>query len=293
MKTMIIFLKLLLPLGLMAFLFQGCYTQLMTTHEEDSYYQPDQQSAGQSDSNYYDENNDNWQSHQNLGFSYYYPSWQSYWSWDYGCVYPSYWDPWYWGPAFYVGYSYYPHYWGYGGRYWGYNGHSYNSRSYMTRNFGYQRGGNNRQTYGAARSGNTGTGSMYNGQTGTNRRDILLRSAGSTRTTRTSRGVSTGISTNRQSSSGRYNPSIQQPRHRDQSTTTINRNYRMGSPRGSGHYRSQGSNNGQIRTSGRSSAPSYSPQPSSRTSSGSSSSAPRNDGGSGGGRQSGGSGRSR
>ena len=142
---------------------------------------------------------------------------------------------------------------------------------------------------------------MYNGQTGTNRGDVVLpRSAGRignqsgiTGTTRTSRGVSTGVSIGRQSTSGRYNPSVQQPRHRDRSTTMINRNYRTGSSRSNGYSRSQGSNNGQSRTSGRSSTPSYSPQPSSRTSSGSSSSAPRNDGGSGGGRQSGGSGRSR
>ncbi len=94
MKTMILYFKLLLSFGLMAIFFQGCYTQFVPTRDEDLSYRQEQQSAVQNDSSYYGEDNDNWQSHQCLGFSYYYPGWNSYWSWDYGCVYPSYWDPW-------------------------------------------------------------------------------------------------------------------------------------------------------------------------------------------------------
>lgn len=295
MKTMMFYFKLLLPLGLMGFLLQGCYTRFATMQEEDSSYQEEQQSAVQNDSSYYGEDNDNWQPHQYLGFSYYYPGWRSYWSWDYGCIYPSYWDPWYWGPAFYIGYSYYPHHWGYWNSYSGYGyGHARYPRSFVTRNSGYQRGGNSRQNFGAARSGNVGTGTIYNGQVGTSRGDVNLpRAAGSLRskiggsgTTRTLRSASSGISTNRQSSSGRYNLSVQQPRHRDQSTTTTTRSYRIGNSHGRVNSRSQGTNNGQYRSSGRS----YSPQPSTRSSSGSSAPASRNGGGNG---RSGGSGRSR
>jgi hypothetical protein len=313
MKTMIFYFKLLLPLGLMAILFQGCYTQFVTMREVDSSYQEEQQSTVQNDTTYYGEDNDNWQSHRYLGFSYYYPAWHSYWSWDYGCVYPSYWDPWYWGPAFYVGYSYYPHSWGYWNSYpgydhWGYNhsgyGSYYNySHPFVTRNSGYQRGGNSRQ-YGSARSGNAGTGSMYNGQSGASRGEVNLprtagrvgTQSGSSGITRTSRSTSGGISTSRQSSNGRYNPMVQQPRHRDRSTTTISRSYRTGGSHSSGLARSQGTSSGQSRSSERSSAPSYAPQPSTRTnpppsSAPSSAPAPRSDGG--GGRQSSGSGRSR
>jgi hypothetical protein len=303
MKAMIFYSKILLPLALMVILFQGCYTRFVTMREEEPSYQQEQQSADQNDSTYYGEDNDNWQSHQYLGFSYYYPAWRSYWSWDYGCIYPSYWDPWYWGPAFYVGYSYYPHYGGYWNSYpgyghWGYGGHHNYSHQFVTRNSGYQRGGNSIRNYGATRSGNVsaaGSGTVYNGQGGTSRGDVNLpRTAGSvsTGTTRISRSASSGVSTYRQSSSGRYNPSVQQPRHRDRSTTTTTRSYRIGSSRSSGQSRSQGTSNGQTRSSERSSAPSYTPQPSTRTSSAPSSApAPRNDGG--GGRQSSGSGRTR
>ncbi len=294
MKTMIFYFKLLLPFGLMAIFFQGCYTQFVPTRDEDLSYRQEQQSNVQNDSSYYGEDNDNWQSHQCLGFSYYYPSWNSCWSWDYGCVYPSYWDPWYWGTAFYMGYSYYPHYWGYRNYYSGYGyGHSYYPRSFVTRNFGYQRSGNSRLT-GTTRSGYAGVGTTYNGRVGTSQGGVSLpRAAGSAATqsgsavtTRTSRNSSRSVSTSRQRGNW-YSPSVQQPRHRDQSDMTTSRRSRTGSSHGHVYYRSQGSSNGQSRTSGRS----YSPQPSTRTSSTSSAPASRNDGG--GGHQSGGSGRSR
>jgi hypothetical protein len=304
MKKMIINLTLLLPIGLMAILFQGCYTQFITMHDEDASYQEDQQYADQNDSTYTAEENDNWQSHPYLGFSYYYPGWRSYWSWDYGCVYPSYWDPWYWGSAYYVGYSYYPHHLGYWNSYpsynhWGYGGHFNRSHSFTTRNSGYQRGGTGRNTYGATRSGNAGAGSGYNGQVGTTRGEASMPRAagnvgsqnGSTRTTRSSRAASSSVSTGRQSNSSRYNPSVQQPRHREQNATA-GRSYRTNGSHNNGQSRTQGSGGGQSRSSERSSAPSYTPQPSARTSSAPSSSpSPRSDGG--GGRQSGGSGRSR
>jgi hypothetical protein len=305
MKTMRLFFKLLLPLGLMAILFQGCYTQVATMKEDRPSYEQEGQNYVQSDSTAYDnanyDNNDNWQSHNDIGFSYYYPGWRSYWSWDYGCVYPTFWDPWYWGSAFYVGYSYYPHHWGYWNSYSGYGyGHSNYSRSFVTRNSGYQRGGNNQRNSGVGRSlyGTPGSGTMYNGQIGTGRGDVNLpRTAGSVRsqsgstgTTRTLRSAPSGVSTSRQSSNRQYSPSVQQPRHRDQSTTTTSRSSRIGSAHSRVNSRSQGTNNGQSRSSGRSSAPSYSPQPSTRTSSPSSAPAPRTDGG--GGRQSNGSGRS-
>ena len=286
MKTIIFYFRLLLPLGLMAILFQGCYTQFVPTRDEDISYQKEQQSAVPSDSSYYGEDNDNWQSHQCLGLSYYYPAWQSYWSWDYGCVYPSYWDPWLWGPAFYSGYSYYPHHWGYGNSYSGYGyGHSNYPRSFATRNSGYLRSGNGRLT-GTARSGYAGIGTTYNGRIKTSQGGVNLpRTAGSAVTTRTSRNSSKSVSTVRQRGSW-YSPSVQQPRHRDQSTMTTRRSSRTGSSHDRVYSRSQGSSNGQARSSGRS----YSPQPSSRTNS-TSAPASRNDGG--GGRQSGGSGRSR
>ncbi|MGD0036183.1 MAG: hypothetical protein ABSC53_02680 [Bacteroidota bacterium] len=294
MKTIEFFFKLLLPLGLMAILFQGCYTQFVPTREEDLSYQKEQQSAVQSDSSYYGEDNDNWQSHQCLGFSYYYPAWRSYWLWDYGCVYPTYWDPWFWGPAFYIGYSYYPYHWGYWNSYSGYGyRHSNYPRSFVTRNSGYQRGGNSRLT-GTARSGYAGIGTTFNGRVETSRGGVNLpRTAGSVSTqsgsavtTRASRSSSRSVSTVRQRGSW-YSPSVQQPRHRDQSTTAMSRSSRTGNSHNRVYSRSQGSSNGQSRSSGRS----YSPQPSTRTSSTSSAPASRNDGG--GGRQSGGSGKSR
>ena len=272
MKTIKLFLKLILPLGLIAVFFQGCYTQVAATRGEDLSYQEEQQPVAQDDSTYYGEGNDNWQSHPYLGFAYYYPGWNSYWSWDYGCVYPSYWDPWYWGPAFYIGYSYYPHHWGYWTGYAGYR-YGYSSRQFMTRNSGYLRSGNSRLT-GAARSGYTGTGAAYNGRVDVSRGNVnLSRTAGSTVTTRTSRSSSTSVSASRQRGSW-YNPSVQQPLHRGQSTASTNRrSYRISSshPRA---YRSQGASSGQSR-------------PASRRSS---ASAARSNGG--GGHQSSGSGRS-
>jgi len=303
MKTMSYFLKLFLPLGLMVVLFQGCYTQLVTTREVDTYYEQEQQPANQSGDNYYNEDNDNWRSHQYIGFSYYYPTWQSYWSWDYGCMYPSRWDPWYWGSIYYPSYGYYPHNWGYWNSYpnynhWGYGSYSNNSHPNITRNSGYRRGGNSRENYGSARSGSDGTGTMYNGQVGTSRGGVNLpRAAGSVGTqsgnagtTSTTRGTSNGVSTDRQSNTGRYNPSVQQPRYRDQSTTTT-RSPRTSSSRDAGQSRNQGTNSGQSRSSERNSAPSYSPPPPTHSNPAPSSSpAPRND--SGGSRQSSGSGRS-
>jgi hypothetical protein len=302
MKTMKLFFKLFLPFAFAAIFFQGCYTQFVTMHEEEPSYQQEGQTADQNDENYYGEDNDNWRSHQYLGFSYYYPGWRSYWSWDYGCVYPSQWDPWFWGSVYYPYYSYYPHSWGYGYSYWGYPHYSsyggyggyhytHTSSPYGTRNSGYQR--STRQTYGAARSGNAGTGTTYDGRVGSNRGDVTLpRTAGSistqrgaAATTSTTRSGSSGVSTGRRSSSGQYNPAVQQPRHRDQNTTTTTK-----SSRSSGQSRGQGASSGQSRSSERSSAPSYTPQSSPRSSAPSSSPAPSSGGG---GRQSGGSGRSR
>ncbi len=277
----------------MGILFQGCYTQFATMREEEPSYQQPPPCAVQNDSAYYGEDYDNWQSHQNLGLAYYYPCWNSYWSWDYGCVYPWYWDPWLWGPAFYIGYSYYPHYWGYGNYYrrydhWGYRGYNY-SRQYATRNSGYQRIGNVRQT-GLMRYGNTGTETTYNGRV-----ENIPRSTGSVVTqsrnavtTRTLRNTSVGISTIRQRGNW-FSPNVQQPRYRDQSNT-IARNSRIGGARNRGNYRSQGTSKGQFRSGGRGSAPSYSRQSSTRTSSAPSAPASRSNGGSS--RQSSGSGRS-
>jgi hypothetical protein len=297
MKTMSFFFKLLLPLGLLAILFQGCYTQFASLRDDDnSSYEQGRQYSDQTDSTYYDDN-DNWQPHQYIGFSYYYPGWRSYWSWDYGCVYPTYWDPWFWGPAFYAGYSYYPHHWGYWNSYPGYGyGYSHYPRSFATRDFGYQRGENNRRNYGAVRSGNAGTGAIYNGQVGASRGNVNLprtaggvgSQSGSTITTRTSRSSSRSVSIGRQRGNW-YSPSVQQPRHRDQGTATTSRGSRTGSSHGHVYNRSQGTSNGQSRSSGRSSSPSYSPRPSGRTNS-APAPASRNDGGSGG--RSSGSGRS-
>jgi hypothetical protein len=71
-------------------------------------------------------------------------------------------------PAFYAGYGYYPHRWGYWDSYprYGY-GHSNYSRSFVTRNSGYQRGGNNWRNSGVGRSSFNGTtGTIYNGRSG-------------------------------------------------------------------------------------------------------------------------------
>jgi hypothetical protein len=289
MKTMRFLLKLLLPLGMMVILFQGCYTQLVTSREEEPNYQQEQTGA-QNDTNYSGEYNDNWQSHPYLGFSYYYPAWQSYWSWDYGCIYPSRWDPWFWGPVYYPEYAYYPHHFGYWNYYSGHShyfaptGYTYSSRPFATRNSGFQRSGNTRQSFGGQRSVSAGI----------SRRDVSLpRAAGSVNfqsgsngSVRASRGASSNVSTSRQSAGGRYNPSVQQPRHRDQSSSPINRFFRIGSSRSNGRLRNQGTGN-------QSSAPSYSPRPSPQTSSPQSSPAPKNDGGgrSGGGERSSGGGR--
>jgi len=95
MKTMILYFKLLLAFGLMAIFFQGCYTQFVPTRDEDLSYRQEQQSAVQNDSSYYGEDNDNWQSHQCLGFSIIirleFILVMGLWM----CV-PSYWDQWYW-----------------------------------------------------------------------------------------------------------------------------------------------------------------------------------------------------
>ena len=196
MKTIKLF-TFPLFLGLMTVLFQGCYTQIATMKEDESSYEQEGQNSGQSDSTAYDnanyDNDDNWQPHNYLGFSYYYPGWSSYWASDYGCVYPTYWDPLWWGPAFYAGYGYYPHHWGFGVSYsrYGY-GHSYHSRSFVTRNSGYQRGGNNLRNYGVGRSssnGTAGTGTIYNSRSGSAGGSINLPRASSTRIRQSSTGT--------------------------------------------------------------------------------------------------------
>jgi hypothetical protein len=190
MKTIRLLFTLPLFLGLMMVLFQGCYTQVATMKENEPSYEQEGQNSSQSDSTAYDnanyDNDDNWQAHNYVGFSYYYPGWRSYWASDYGCVYPTYWDPLWWGPAFYAGYGYYPHHWGYWNSYprYGY-GHSNYSRSFVTRNFGYQRGGNDFRSFGAGRSslyGNTGTGTIYNNRVGSTGGSTNLPRASSTRT---------------------------------------------------------------------------------------------------------------
>jgi hypothetical protein len=206
-------------------------------------------------------------------------------------VYPAYWEPWYWNPWYWgsaisIGYSYYPHSWGYwnsypGYHHWGYGG-SYNYyHAYAARNSGYHRNGTSRGTAGVNQSGRYGsasTGSMRGAASSS-------RDQGSSIHFGKSRNSNTGYngrSTYRQSNGSRYNPSVQQPRHRDQGVTP-GRTSREGSSHGRENYRNQGS-------SQRNSAPSYSPPPQSRTNSAPSAPAPRNDGG--GGRQSSGSGRS-
>ncbi len=190
MKTIKLLFTLPLFLGLMAVLFQGCYTQFATIRENESSYEQEGQNPVRSDSTAYDSTNyedyDTWQPHNYIGFSYYYPGWRSCWAWDYGCVYPTYWDPLWWGPAFYVGYAYYPHSWGYWDSYprYGY-GHSNYYRSFMTRNSGYQRGGNNLRNFGDGRFssyGNAGTGTIVNSRVGSTGGSINLPRASSTRT---------------------------------------------------------------------------------------------------------------
>jgi hypothetical protein len=280
MKTIRLLLTLPLFLGLMAVLFQGCYTQFASMKEDESSYEQEGQNSGQSDSTAYDnanyDNDDNWQSHNYIGFSYYYPGWRSYWAWDYGCVYPTYWDPLWWGPAFYAGYAYYPHHWGYWDSYsrYGY-GHSNYSRSFVTRNSGYQRGGNNQRNYGIGRSssyGTAGTGTIYNGRSGSTGGSINLPRASSTRTQQSGTGI---LKSNRGSSAS------------------------SGSSRGSARSRGatlHRSGNSQSRSQSRvkqsrssAPAPRYS-QPQQRTSSPQSTPSQRNDGG---GQRNSGSGRSR
>ena len=279
---------LLLPVGMLILLLQGCYTQVATIQQEEPSYRQEEQYTQQNDSTY-NNDSDNWQPHNYVGFSYYYPGWCSNWAWDYGCVYPTYWDPWYWGPAFYIGYSYYPHYWGYWNSYSGYNRWAYGSRfnysrPYASRNIGYQRSMSSRGTNGVLRSAannNIGSGLVRGGVVTSHNPGTAVQSS-RYNTSKNSRIGNINASSSRQSNSGRYNLSVQQPRHRGQGSASTNRSYRSGNSRG------QGSINGQSRTSGR--APGYSPRSSTRTSSAPSGSASRNDGG--GGRQSSGSGRS-
>ena len=299
MKKQIRLYAFLLTVAMIALVLQGCYTQIATTREDEPSYRQEESYSQQNDTTAYNDN-ENWSAHPYIGFSYYYPSWRSNWAWDYGCVYPTYgdswyWNSWYWSPAFYAGYYYYPHYWGYGNYYshyshWGFDGRYRNFHSHVSRNTGYQRGGS-RGASGVVRStsnSNVGSGSVREGVQLPRNSGTSAGQAGRYSGSRDSRGGFTG---NRQAAGRRYNPSVQQPRHRDQSAAT-NGNYRIGRSNNRGSFRSQGSSNGQSRSSGRSSAPSYSPQPSTR--SGSSSSAPAQSGNSGGGRQSSsGSGRSR
>ena len=159
MKKKIYLSALLLPLGIAAFVLQGCYTQFANMREEESSYREEGPSSQQNDTTYYNEN-ENCQAQSNVGFSYYYPYWSSCWAWDYGCIYPTYWDPWFWGPAFYIGYSYYPHYGGYWNNYprynhWGFGNRYAYSRPFAGRNFGYQRSENSRGIY-----SNVGSGSV-------------------------------------------------------------------------------------------------------------------------------------
>jgi len=280
MKTIKLLLTLPLFLGLSVFLFQGCYTQFAMMKEDESSYEQEGQNFGQSDSTAYDnanyDINDNWQPHNYIGFSYYYPGWCSYGAWDYGCVYPTYWDPLWWGPAFYAGYAYYPHYLGYWDSYprYGY-GHSYHHRSFVTRNSGYQRGGNNLRNSGVERSStyrNTGTGTINNGRVGSTGGSINLPRASSTRT--------------KQGGTGTLKP------HRG---STVSSSSSRGSSRGRGatlrrNGNSQGHSQSRVRQSQSGApAPRYS-QPQQRTSSPQSAPSQRNDGG---GQRSSGSGRSR
>lgn len=89
MKTMKLIFTQVLSMGLVIILFQGCYTRVATIQEEESSYQQEEQQAP--DSSYEHNDYDNWQSHNYIGFSYYYPQWHSYWGWE-GCIYPTYWD---------------------------------------------------------------------------------------------------------------------------------------------------------------------------------------------------------
>ena len=270
MKTIRLLLTLPLFLGLMAVLFQGCYTQVASMKEDESSYEQEGQNSGQSDSTAYDnanyDNDDNWQSHNNIGFSYYYPGWRSCSAWDYGCVYPTYWDPLWWGSSFYAGYAYYPHHWGYWDSYprYGYR-HSYYSHSFVTRNSGYQRGGNNLRTYGVGKSSSFGTPG-----TGSTAGSVNLPRASSARTQQSGAGI---LKSNRRSTVGNSRGSARSH------STALRRN---------GNYQSRGQSNvRQSRSSGQ--APRYS-QPQQRTSSPQSTPSQRN---SNGGERSSGSGRSR
>jgi hypothetical protein len=307
MKTIRFLLTLPLFLGLSVVLFQGCYTQLATTKDEESSYQQEESSyqeeeqpaTNQSyDNNYYNDYDD-WRSRSYIGFSYYYPSWRTSWGWD-GCIYPAYWDPWY-SPSFYPYYGYSPYYsswysyptYGYYLTPYGYN---HNTRQYATRNFGYQRSGNARRDYGVVRSttsGSTETGTIYDSRGGSVRGNITIPNATSTSTrqvgtnpatVRSSRsgavtpGQSSGRVSTSRSSRGTSQPSVITPRTVRSRGTSVQRGSSSRSAEGSG-------------SSSRSDtpAPTYTPPPQ-RTSPPQSAPSPRNDGGE---QRSSGSGRSR
>ena len=307
MKTIRLLLTLPLFLGFVVVLFQGCYTQLATTQDQElsyqqedtSYQQEEQPAHDQSyDSNFYNDY-DNWHSRSYIGFSYYYPSWRTSWGWD-GCIYPSYWDPWY-SPSYYPAYGYYGYnpYW-YSYPAYGYysNHHGYNRHQYATRNSGYQRGGNLHRNGGTVRSstsGTTETGSIYNtrgvsirGSAIPNATSTGTRQNGtSTTTVRSSRsgvvtpGHSSGRVSTGRSSRGNGQSSVRQQRTQNRSTPRIGRSQGATVQRGSSSRNSEGSS-GQP---SRSSTP-----PPQRTSPPPSAPAPRNDGGE---QHSSGSGRSR
>jgi hypothetical protein len=304
MKTIRLLLTLPLFLGLMAVLFQGCYTQLATMHDEElsyqqedtSYQQEEQPASNQSyDNNYYDDY-DYWHSRSYIGFSYYYPSWRTSWGWD-GCIYPAYWDSW-WSPMAYPYYGYSPYYssW-YSYPAYGYYstpyGYTYNTRQYATRNSGYQRGGNARRdgVVRSSTSGSTETGAIYDGRAGSVRGNITIPNAISTgtrqggtspATVRSSRsgavapGQSSGRVSTGRSSRGTSQPSVRQSRTQSGSTPRIGRSRGATVQRGNSS-RSSGGSSGQSSRSN-TPAPSYTPPPQ-RTSPPPSAPAPRSSGG--------------
>lgn len=159
-------LTIVAALGLLILVASGCYTQLGSTREDDrgsgAYTaSQDDNDSGYAENSDYDRgqsgyyNDDGWNSHARLGFSYYYPS--SYWpSYAFTAAYADPWcydryyayDPWWCGtPIVGYGYGYYPSHFYYAPYYYYYPpayyyGHTYASVPVKrgTRDFGDTRG---------------------------------------------------------------------------------------------------------------------------------------------------------
>ena len=276
---------------LSAALFSGCYTQLSSTRdEEENGYNDNRSYAAQesTDSSYNDNGSyyDDDYRRSCLGYYYSVPVWQTSW---YVSPAWSYWDAWWLSagwiyPAYYYG-GYHPYYGGNWHGHGGYYGHNY-SQPHGIRSGGYTHANyNGRNEFDFGRSSfNTNTGGSL-GVPNAGRVSASTTRSGSISTgtrTATSPSIYRGSSAGR--SSNKYNPSVQQPQHRNQSSngTRTQRGARGASGR-SFNAPSTRSSSTQRAT------PSYSPAPSTRVAPPAPSSAPsRDNGSSNGGGQSGG-----